>query len=170
MPGDPSFYGALPPNVEAQFRKDDRNGRKWIEDQDKDAELALDAEERSEGYKHWVGERRVEARKVYANKIPEPYDTDGADPVNDWSFVAKVHEWMDHALPIENDMAARQRYQASMKIYSPPGLFGDVGIVALFGLAATIGLLWWWIRWNTNRLFYADLDSPQAGPMSQEQC
>jgi hypothetical protein len=154
--------------VKHNFGKMIATERKWIEDQNKDSELALKAEERAEGYGPMVGERRVNDRNFYFNnKYPEPYDNDGSDSL-DSPLVIKAHEWMDQALPIENDIAARQRYQASNKTYSPPYLFGDVGIVALVGLAATIGLLLSWIRWNTNHLFYADLDSPHVGPASPD--
>ena len=36
--------------------------------------------------------------------------------------------------------------------------------LALLGFLSTLGLLTWWIGWNSNRLFLADVDAPGTTP------
>ena len=52
-------------------------------------------------------------------------------------------------------------------MYSPEGTiipsFRASGL-ALLGFLSTLGFLTWWIGWNSNRLFLADVDSPGTTP------
>lgn len=144
--------------------------RKWIQDQKEDIGLALRAEERAEGYPDKIGDSRVMAREAYLSSDPAPYDTDKAS-MSPSSFVTFVHEWSDRNLPAENDTIARYRHQEQSARYSQPGVLPNIGSAGLAGLAVTIGLLLWWVQWNTKGLFYGDLDSSKvAPPVSQKQC
>jgi hypothetical protein len=75
--------------------------------------------------------------------------------------------WFDDLLPVENEILARQHFQEYGQMYSPEGTiipsFRASGI-ALVGFFATLGLLAWWIGWNSNRLFLADVDAPGTTP------
>src|SRR4030095_11709082 len=55
--------------------------------------------------------------------------------------------------------------------YSPDGTL-PVSLrasgVAVIGLALTLGLRVWWIRWNTNRLFFADEETKADAPLVPE--
>jgi hypothetical protein len=79
---------------------------------------------------------------------------------------------VDEILPIDNDMLVRQHYYEVGQTYSPDGTivrrFRAAGI-SLLGFALALGLLYWWISWNTNQVFLADLDAgpPPAGNCEQ---
>jgi hypothetical protein len=79
---------------------------------------------------------------------------------------------VDEFLPIDNDMLVRQHFHEVGQTYSPDGTivrrFRAAGI-SLLGFALALGLLYWWISWNTNQVFLADLDAgpPPAGNCEQ---
>jgi hypothetical protein len=76
-------------------------------------------------------------------------------------------QWLDGMLPIGNDLLVRQHFQADERAYSPAGTLVSpvrASEVALGGFAVTLALLFWWIGWNTNRLFLADLDESVRKP------
>ena len=87
--------------------------------------------------------------------------------------VGRVHrsrdaEARESDLPIRNDIVARQRFQDKGLTYVPAGplLWSSSG-VALVGFGFAIGLLVWWLRWNMNRLFFANEQTwPNRSPQS----
>ena len=84
--------------------------------------------------------------------------------VRDRQVVDALH-WLDTALPIENEILARQQFQPLEFAYSPDGTVMKsirASLIAFAGLGLTLGVLAWWIRWNTKRLFLADVDGPAA--------
>jgi hypothetical protein len=75
----------------------------------------------------------------------------------DMRLLETLH-WPGEWLPIENRLA-RQHFLQRDAAYSPNGTIVPMvrasGVVFL-GFAITVALLLWWIRWNTNRLFFAN--------------
>jgi hypothetical protein len=75
--------------------------------------------------------------------------------------------WFDDLLPFENEILAKQHFQEYGQMYSPDGTiipsFRASGI-ALLGFVATLGLLAWWIGWNSNHLFLADVEPSGTSP------
>lgn len=78
------------------------------------------------------------------------------------TLLEAVH-WIDGLLPVENELLARQHFRADEELsYSPQGTIVSAfkaSEIALVGFAVTLVLLYWWIRWNSNQLFLADLDA-----------
>jgi hypothetical protein len=78
---------------------------------------------------------------------------------------------IDGMLPMENDIASRTHFQKAESIYSPAGtLVSRVSLsgITVIALGPTLALLVWWIRWNTNRLFFADYEvSPLPSAVSE---
>jgi hypothetical protein len=76
--------------------------------------------------------------------------------------------WPSDALPIENVIFLRQHFQDGPDreyAYSPDGTLITwlrVSGTGLAGFGLMLGLLIWWIRWNTNRLFLADVETDEA--------
>jgi hypothetical protein len=76
-------------------------------------------------------------------------------------------QWLDDVLPVDNDILGRQHFQDYRYAFSPDGTIVPsfrASAVAFFGFAFTLALMLWWIRWNTNRLFLADLDNADITP------
>jgi hypothetical protein len=76
---------------------------------------------------------------------------------------------IDDMLPIENDIASRTHFQDSQFTYSPAGtLLPSLPMsgIAFVGLGLTLALLAWWIRWNTDRLFFADYEPKTPPPVA----
>ena len=145
--------------------------RKWIQDQKKDLDLAVRAEERAEGYPEWIGDRTVTARQTYFFDDPPPYKSEGKQSVAPSVLMTAVHSWFDGVLPTENDIITRYRYQDSSADDSPASILPGIGVMGLAGMAITLGLLWFWVRWNTRGIFYADLESsPPASLDNSGQC
>ena len=73
------------------------------------------------------------------------------------AFIVRAMQRRESDLPIRNDIVARQRFQDKGLTYVPAGplLWSSSG-VALVGFGFAIGLLVWWLRWNMNRLFFAN--------------
>ena len=89
------------------------------------------------------------------------------EPMGMGSAAVEALRWFDDMLPVENEILARQRFQRYGQMYSPEGTiipsFRASGL-ALLGLLLTLGLLTWWLVWNTNRLFLADVETPHTTP------
>ena len=140
--------------------------RKWIQDQKEDLELAIRAEERAEGYPEWIGDRTVMARQTYFFEDPPPYKSEGKQSViSSSSMTTTVHGWFDGVLPTENDIITRYRYQDSSADDSPASILPGIGVMGFAGMVVTLGLLWFWVRWNTRGIFYADLESSAPAPL-----
>ena len=148
-----------------EFGKTIQMERAWVEGQKADARMALEAEMRAEEHPAWVIAAAAERRGSYHFTPPQPFNIDPPVIRGASHWIIEAHESLDHALPVESDLIARQRYQLLDRTYSPPGLFGlPISGWGLLGLAAIFGVLVWWIHWNTNRLFLADLNAPEALP------
>jgi hypothetical protein len=81
--------------------------------------------------------------------------------------VIEALHWLDDVLPINNEVLVRQHFQRIQQAYSPSGTivrWFKASEIALVGFAITLALLLWWIGWNTNRLFLADLDEGGSTP------
>jgi hypothetical protein len=64
--------------------------------------------------------------------------------------------------PIRNEVLERQQFQPREFAYSPDGTVIAplrASGIAFAGFAFTLGLVVWWIRWNTTRVFRADRDA-----------
>jgi hypothetical protein len=86
-------------------------------------------------------------------------------------LIEALHE-VDELVPIENDILVRLHSFAERQTYSPDGTIVRrfrVAAITLAGFALVLALLYWWIRWNTNHLFLADLDegTPASGDCEQ---
>lgn len=86
-------------------------------------------------------------------------------------LIEALHE-VDEVVPIENDILVRLHSYAERQTYSPDGTIVSrfrVAAITLAGFALVLALLYWWIRWNTNHLFLADLDAgaPASGDCEQ---
>jgi hypothetical protein len=80
-------------------------------------------------------------------------------------LVSSLH--FENLLPVEDDLMARRLYQHTDLSYSPEGTLVSwlpASGVALLGLTLIIAALGWWVRWNTNRLFFADLQGSGKTP------
>jgi hypothetical protein len=78
---------------------------------------------------------------------------------------------LDGVLPVENENLARQQFQRREFAYSPDGTLSRTlraSGIAFVGFVLTLGLLVWWIRWNTNRLFLADEETNAPGHPASE--
>jgi hypothetical protein len=83
------------------------------------------------------------------------------------TMVLEALHWLDDLLPINNEILVRQHFQQNQQSYSPSGSIVrrfKASEIALVGFAITLALLLWWIGWNTNRLFLADLDEGGSTP------
>jgi hypothetical protein len=91
--------------------------------------------------------------------------------------IVRALHWFDNVLP-PNEILARQRFTRFQGDgieygYSPDGTILKqlrVSLVLLLFLPVMLVLLVWWIRWNTNRLFFANehVDVPvPAGPFDE---
>ncbi len=88
--------------------------------------------------------------------------------------VAALHT-LDDALLMGNDILARQQFQPREFSFSPDGTWVRplrTSSIPFLGFGFTLGLLLWWIRWNTNRLFLADQETgappaPGSAPIEQ---
>ena len=89
------------------------------------------------------------------------------EPMGMGTAAVEALRWFDDMLPVENEILARQHFQSYGQMYSPEGTiipsFRASGL-ALLGFLSTLGLLTWWIGWNSNRLFLADVDAPGTTP------
>jgi hypothetical protein len=145
--------------------------RKWIQDQIKDLDLAVRADERAEGYPEWLGNMTVRARQAYFFEDPLPYKWEGKHAATASSSMTTVHSWFDGVLPTDNDTITRYRYQDISADDSPPSILPGIGRLGLAGMGITLGLLWFWVRWNTKGIFYADLESSPPAPLTNvSQC
>jgi hypothetical protein len=145
--------------------------RKWIQDQKKDLELAVRAEERAKDYPASIGDKTIQARQAYFLEDPPPYKSDGKQSVTPSSLMTTVQGLFDGVLPTGNDVITRYRYQDSSADDPPPNMLPGVGWVGLAGLGVILGLLWLWVQWNTQGIFYADLDSSPPAPLGNpSQC
>jgi hypothetical protein len=73
----------------------------------------------------------------------------------------------EQLLPVENELMARRVFQQTGLSYSPEGTLVPwlpASGIALLGLALIIVVLSWWVRWNTNHLFFADLEGSNEPP------
>ena len=109
--------------------------RTWMEAQKKDAILAMEAGARAEGYPPAFVSKLAQNRAAYLDLgSPAPY------------------------------VSARQAANQDPELdFSPagtlPGPWRVTG-VAVVGLIVAIAVIVPWVRWNTNRFFYADIDPP----------
>ena len=89
------------------------------------------------------------------------------EPMGMGTVAVEALRWFDDMLPVENEILARQHFQRYGQMYSPEGTIIPsfrVSGLALLGFLVTLGLLTWWIMWNSNRLFLADVDAPGTTP------
>jgi len=88
-------------------------------------------------------------------------------PIDMDSWGVRALHWLDGFLPIENVRVAGRHAQDRAFSYSPDGTLVKslrISSIALLGFGLTLALLVWWIRWNTNRLFLADVEASAAPP------
>jgi hypothetical protein len=74
---------------------------------------------------------------------------------------------LNDVVPVEDDDLARRLFQRAGLSYSPDGTFASwlpASGIAFVGGFVLLALLCWWIRWNTNRLFFADHDASAPAP------
>lgn len=150
--------------------------REWIEAQRRDMPQVVKADVRAENHPAAMGESLARARDGYLRETsdttpypPRPFGAVPAQTATAASWLLAPFHWMDDVLPIENDGAARERYEDQEYSYSPDGTWVPQWRVSgwgLLGVALTCGLLVWWTRWNTARLFFADLESRELDPAS----
>jgi len=138
------------------------------------------------------------ARANYLSCVPAPFDApsrrDGNDgplrlpmkcpgdalsspallqPTGTLTGLIEMLHQVDQVVPIENDILVREHsyHDEHQQTYSPDGTiirrFRAAGIT-LLGFMLVLLLLYWWIGWNTNHLFLADLDA--GTPPSEEDC
>ena len=80
-------------------------------------------------------------------------------------------QWPQGELPINNEIVWRQRYQDHRLTYVEGSSWlaaWPASAVALAGFGLVLALLVWWIRWNTNRLFFADVEPNAAAAAPAE--
>jgi hypothetical protein len=87
------------------------------------------------------------------------------------AFIVRALQWGQTELPIRSATVARQRFRDDGLTYVQAGTLlwpSSPSIAALAGFCVIIGLLIWWLRWNTNHLFFAndDANGPGASPES----
>ncbi len=96
----------------------------------------------------------------------QPNDSFGLDSIDmDGMAVSMLHS-VDDVLPVEGEVLARQHFQQRNFAYSPAGTLLPplrASGIAFFGFSSMLGLLVWWIRWNSNRLFLADEETSASG-------
>ena len=148
--------------------------QEWIERQRASVSGAIRAEERADQHPDSVGRLASTAWQKHAARTPAPFResvSSGTAHDGAGALLVDVHTWIDRALPIESDVVSRQRYRSDHGAsYDPPGLPGlHLGWVAVLGLAATLGGLLWWVRWNSRHLFYVDVDVPCPPPTAPTQ-
>lgn len=134
--------------------------QQWVDGQRKDAARAIGAEARSDGYPSEIGESWSEARERYIVPPPAPFGTT-LTPIG-MSAVASSLNWIDDQLPLQGDLSARYRFDASTAEYSPDGTVWRqirLSAIGFAGMAALILALVPWVRWNSTRLGLADLPS-----------
>jgi hypothetical protein len=132
---------------------------------------------------------REKVRRDYFVRIPAPYDValsasgteatepntprpSGVRPIGaDALALDALQGWLDAVLPADDVIWSRHHAQAPNFTYSPDGtlpLSVRASGGAILGLVLTLGLMVWWIRWNTNRLFFADEESNSDAPLTAE--
>jgi hypothetical protein len=168
--------------------------REWITAQRDDWLRAARVEALENGYAEQRFEQLKTARGKYVGCVPSPFDAEEPtveapssvdscpapsasaayvrslaklEPMGMGVTVVEALRWFDEMLPIENEILARQHFQPYADMYSPDGTilpwFRASGI-AFGGFALTLGLLTWWISWNSNHVFLADLDASGRTP------
>jgi hypothetical protein len=135
-------------------------GQRSMSAQAADGPLADGAKARGENYAAGISEKISQARLARSVGSPNPYAVNLQPKHQRAHWILRVQEWLDDSLPVD-DNAATERLQEADFTYTPAGLFSlHVSWVAIAGVAAILGLMFLWIRWNTNRLFHADLECP----------
>jgi hypothetical protein len=134
--------------------------QQWVDGQRKDATRAIGAEARSDGHPSEMGVSWSDARERYIAPPPAPFDTT-LTPIG-LSAVAARLNWIDDELPLQGDLSARYRFDASTAEYSPDGTVWPhirLSGIGFAGMAALILVLVPWVRWSGTRLGLADLAS-----------
>jgi hypothetical protein len=176
-----------------QFAKLILTEQEWIAAQRDDLQRATRFETIDGGYGVRRVDDLLNARQRYAACVPAPFGvTSGTEPFVQrftrcgaevaeeagaadgvlqpaaaGDTVLAALQWLYVLLPIDNDILVRQRFQDYRQTYSPAGTIVSwfrASEIAFVGFVLTLGLLVWWIGWNTNRLFLADLDESGSRP------
>ena len=150
-----------------EFGKVIATEQEWMAAQRADLPTLLEAELRAEKRPGSMG-RMIARSKANLltvdvnNRLtlpPHPFDATPPLMAESTHWLLKPFHWADHLLPIENDYAARERFEERDYSYAPRTDSWSplqVSWWGLAGFAATIGLLTWWIRWKAVRLFFSD--------------
>jgi hypothetical protein len=158
--------------------------REWIEAQKADAVTSTEVQAVEDNHALVIARERAAERPAHFVSVPAPFDVSlpeestgpaiagprraGVTPIGRDDIVLDVMQgWLGFLLPIDDAIAARQQGQSPGFTYSPGGTLLEsprASTVAFIGLALTLGLLVWWIRWNTNHLFFADAETNGDAP------
>ncbi|MDX1984808.1 MAG: hypothetical protein SFV51_31335 [Bryobacteraceae bacterium] len=141
-----------------------RTGQLSIAEQAQDAALALRAEAIRATMPASAGDRVAAMRPAHSAPPPAPFDHAMLGEIGAGSWlVLRPHEWLGDMLPVENETGVMLRHRKFNSTYAPPGLFGEfpprISAGACAAFALLVALLIAWIRWNSNRLFLADLEA-----------
>jgi hypothetical protein len=168
-----------------QFAKVISAEREWIAAQRADAIAAAEVQALKDDRGSADAPARMEIRQTYFSKMPAPYNValssgtsagEANTPVatvgqidRDKFAVDALQGWLDAVLPADDLIWTRHHAQAPTFTYSPEGtLPAGASGGAILGWLLTFGLMVWWIRWNTNRLFFADEESASHEPLTSE--
>lgn len=143
--------------------------QRWMGDQIEDAHLEREAEARAERIPVpvAVGRRSEAQRQRKLEDWPAPFNVKPYEIQSATLGLINAHEQLDRWLPFDSEAAVRLRYQATERVYSPPGLFGlPIGLVGVCGWSLLAAGFWFWLRWMSTRLLFANVASkPELHPL-----